>query len=974
MDLLERLSGNLTDYQSIPFWSWNDNLVPDELRSQIQKMHEAGIGGFFMHARGGLITEYMGEDWFKCIEACIDEAKKLGMNAWAYDENGWPSGFAGMKLLEDTENLAHYITYEKKSSFDETALAVYTKEGDRLVRVTSSCGANEYHCVYDKTNNSVVDILNPKVVRRFIDETHEKYYERFKEDFGGVMLGFFTDEPQYFRWDTAYSPVLLSLFSREYGADLLDGLGLLFVDAKGDKGFRFRYWRLMNKLFTLSFMKQIYDWCEEHGCKITGHDVEESNLHGQMWCCAGAMPFYEYEHIPGIDWLGREIGTEMSPRQVSSAAMQLGRKQVMTETFACTGWDVTPRELKRIAEWQYVNGVNLMCQHLYPYSIRGQRKRDYPLHFSEHNPWFRHFRAFNDYFTRLGYMLTESTEVCRVGVIHPIHSAYLTYNRTQDEKSVKSLEEDFDSLIEKLGAANIGHHYIDEWMLERHGSVVKGDIPAIRVGQCSYTHLVVPKLLTLDHTTAAFLREFSELGGKIWLDGQPPCLVDGEPADLSWLSSGCSFDELSHPDIKIDRQDTFVRSTFRRAPFGDFLFAVNLSKDSAYDVCYTVKAGGIKRFNLQSMCYEPVYFIKRDGFVEVPLTLEPGDSVVIVLDDTACPAQKPHGFKSTEIKEPKLQIINCSPNSLTLDYVSLSYDGEQFSEPLPVMAASWQLLNERKNRPVFLKYTFHVTDKPDDIILEAENGNYKSVRLNGKLITLDKPGSIDKSFITSSIADTLVSGENELVFELHYYQSEHVYYVLFDCKEGTESLINCLTYDTNIECVYLRGSFGVHAAGGFTPGTDGTLLSGGKFSITKLPDSVTGNMVSQGFPFFSGCMTLKGTFCCETNRVQLTLSGRFATAELSVNGQDASTLMFGYTCDISAFVKPGENTLTVKLTSGNRNLLGPFHCTHAHEPYAVGPDTFTMYGSWRDGKSPLYRDSYSFVPFGLSDIVLGEGI
>ena len=100
---------DLKNYQSIPFWSWNDKLEPEHLRKQIRDMKAAGIGGFFMHARGGLLTEYMGEDWMKAVEACIDEAKKQDMNAWCYDENGWPSGFAGMKLLEDPANHEKYL-------------------------------------------------------------------------------------------------------------------------------------------------------------------------------------------------------------------------------------------------------------------------------------------------------------------------------------------------------------------------------------------------------------------------------------------------------------------------------------------------------------------------------------------------------------------------------------------------------------------------------------------------------------------------------------------------------------------------------------------------------------------------------------------------------------------------------------------------------------------------------------------------
>jgi hypothetical protein len=84
-----------TKFRTIPFWSWNDKLDCGVLREQIRQMHAAGIGGFFMHARGGLQTEYLSEEWIECVKACLDEARQLGMEAWLYDENGWPSGFGG---------------------------------------------------------------------------------------------------------------------------------------------------------------------------------------------------------------------------------------------------------------------------------------------------------------------------------------------------------------------------------------------------------------------------------------------------------------------------------------------------------------------------------------------------------------------------------------------------------------------------------------------------------------------------------------------------------------------------------------------------------------------------------------------------------------------------------------------------------------------------------------------------------------
>ena len=62
------------EYRPVPFWSWNEKLsVPESIR-QVDLMADAGIGGFFMHARGGLQTEYMGNEWFENVGACIAEA------------------------------------------------------------------------------------------------------------------------------------------------------------------------------------------------------------------------------------------------------------------------------------------------------------------------------------------------------------------------------------------------------------------------------------------------------------------------------------------------------------------------------------------------------------------------------------------------------------------------------------------------------------------------------------------------------------------------------------------------------------------------------------------------------------------------------------------------------------------------------------------------------------------------------------
>ena len=71
-----------------PFWSWNGKLDKDELIRQIHVIQEMGFGGHFMHSRTGLVTEYLGEEWFELINACADESERLGGAHRRYGRRG----------------------------------------------------------------------------------------------------------------------------------------------------------------------------------------------------------------------------------------------------------------------------------------------------------------------------------------------------------------------------------------------------------------------------------------------------------------------------------------------------------------------------------------------------------------------------------------------------------------------------------------------------------------------------------------------------------------------------------------------------------------------------------------------------------------------------------------------------------------------------------------------------------------------
>ena len=123
-------------YRGKPFWAWNGELRSEELIRQTQVMKEMGLGGYFMHSRVGLITEYLGEEWFDMINKVADAAERDGMEAWLYDEDRWPSGSAGGKATIDPKyrmkSLYVYVMDPEKYQASEDTYQLFLAKMDGI--------------------------------------------------------------------------------------------------------------------------------------------------------------------------------------------------------------------------------------------------------------------------------------------------------------------------------------------------------------------------------------------------------------------------------------------------------------------------------------------------------------------------------------------------------------------------------------------------------------------------------------------------------------------------------------------------------------------------------------------------------------------------------------------------------------------------------------------------------------------------
>ena len=913
-------------YRPIPFWSWNEKLNTEETKRQIAIMDDAGIGGYFMHARGGLLTEYMGKEWFDNVRASIEEGDKRGMHSWAYDENGWPSGFGGGKVNglgdEYRQKSLHCEPLTDENANAENTVAI--KDGVRY---------------FYRINEFYVDTLNAKVMKKFIDEIYQKYYD----ELGSTFDGFFTDEPQILRGDGyPWSFILEESFKNRYGYSLVDNIDLLFFDGDGCEIVRIDYWQLVTELFSDAFFKQIYTWCDAHGYKLTGHLVLEEDLMSQIVSNGACMPHYEYFHVPGMDWLGRPVTECLTPMQLSSASAQLGKKQILTETYAASGHNVSHDELKRILEWQMVHGVNLLCTHLEGYSLRGIRKRDYPPAMYYQQPWWSDMKIFFDSMSRIGMLISEGRVNVDTLLIHPQTTAWMLYNGYEfSAESSKKIREYNDSFLADMRAIedkHVEYHLGDETLMRRHAYVENGELV---IGEMRYKTVVLPTryIKFLPHTEE-LLEEFRLAGGRIISVSEVEANGITEPSRLTFTSR--SFDGFDMYYF-VNTDNAQITATVAK---GDKRLVIETGELEAFSGTHTF------------MPYESLVVIDTHN------------------DRESVPAPKPTK-KLSLLGE--WEVDSFTPNSITLDKCDYYFDGELIEKDGYVLNILPRI-NEH-SRAISLKqvYRFTAMSVPEKVYLATETPEIFRICVNGNEIDKTDRGYFrDSAFRMIDIAPYVCEGENTVTFESVIEQSAACYEHL--SKSWTfESMKNCLSYDMEIEPIYVVGDFGVEIKGEREQVDTEVYRIDEPPVIVDSPRTVDVSALDfSGFAEFAGELKLSREFELESTDYHVELTGRGMNAiRLCINGKDVATKLYApHRVEISDYLTVGKNKFEITVVNNLRNMMGPHHLKHEEKRW-VCPGSFYKESNifvHKDGKGAdchdvidSFSDSYLLVNFGLTE-------
>ncbi|MDF3078380.1 MAG: hypothetical protein K0S09_2269 [Sphingobacteriaceae bacterium] len=992
------------EYGSAPLWVWNTKVTKPIIDSMMLDFKAKAFGGVMVHPRPGLITEYLSQEWYELFQYTVKRGKELGLNVWIYDENSYPSGFAGGLVpaqMPESYNRGQLLQLSKRNILPTNTDSIFVclkESGGNITDITSTIsqykGISGNYYLFAKLNYSkqtamvgpadwpYVDLMVKGVTEKFIDVTMKGYEKVAGNEFGKTVPGIFSDEPNIMvrganmaRW----TPDLFSTFKQRWGYDLQPNLASLFEDVGDWKKVRHNYVETLSQLFIDRWSKPMFDYTNKHNLNWTGHYWE----HG--WPSPDDVPdnmaMYAFHQYPGIDMLfnnfreddvNAQFGNIRSVKELRSVANQLNKKRTLSETYGGGGWDLTFKDMKRLGDWEFVLGVNLLNQHLSWMTVTGARKYDYPQSFSYHNPWFEHYKPLNEYFQRLSYALSQGEQKNEILIIEPTTSAWMYYVYGRKGGRLKDIGNKFQVFVTTLEKAQVEYDLGSENIIKDHGRIENGKFV---VGQARYSTVVIPPgMENIDSPTFKLLKDFADKGGKVlgferlqMLDGSSNTELQrfNNPGknihQFAALNPTVIKEHFSSKDFTISplANDTLGGNLYhhrRRMKDGQLVFLSNASMNSAAKGVFKATGADALLMDLPSGEILDYPESKEPAGLSVRFDIPVAGSILFFIAD-----KKQEGLSKYKVpanvsivKTAPAKVLRPRENTLMIDFCDVSF-GEKHLEDQHVGAAALQVFNfhglnrdpwdhqvqyknEYVDRDTFKVgtgftaiYHFNIADKVDFSKFRAvvEQGSlWSKIMVNGNVLRpIKDQWWLDRDFGVLDIGKYLKAGQNTLSLAM-----------------------NPMSIYAEIEPVYILGDFNLASA------TKG-------FQIIEPQPLKLGSWAAQGLPLYGQSVKyVKEVNLPKSGKEYQVQLGKWegTVAAVKVNGQEAGIISSEpNTLNISEYLKPGKNRVEVEVVGSLKNLLGPHH--NSPKPGVASP------GQWKNIKSYPSGDKYQVLDYGLTE-------
>jgi hypothetical protein len=543
-DLARDFAHPPAEWKSRPLWFWNGPLDKARTTEIMERSAASGYHGFGILPTKDMGVPFMSPEFLAHYRHAVETAARLGQRMCLYDEFWFPSGSAGgmlgerypealgkrLDLVESVASGPVTVALDvppgrlmaavamNASTFERLDLAAHIRDG-RLSWQTpaGSWRAMLFVCVPDGARG-LVDYLDPESVKKFVDLTYERYCRAFPEHFGKTIDSAFYDEPT-FHWiggGRAWTPGFNEAFERRHGRSPSLLYPALWYDIGPDTAAaRNLLFGLRAELFATGFVKTVGNWCAAHGIELTGH-VDQEEIVNPVGLCGDLIKAFEHQPIPGLDQIFAYGRGSPIYKVVSSAAVNYGRRRVMTECYGAMELPVA--NLYREAMDQFAKGVNIMVPHAVWY--RADRISFPPELSWRTEPYASALPAYNEYIGRLQRILQQGRPVADIAVLYPIAGLQAAYHfgpGNPYEGGVIPEWADYLAVGERLSLAlRQDFTYLHPETLDRRCRVAGG---ALRLEHPeipqTYRVLLLPGSTTISASNLAKAKELFDAGGRV---------------------------------------------------------------------------------------------------------------------------------------------------------------------------------------------------------------------------------------------------------------------------------------------------------------------------------------------------------------------------------------------------------------------------------------------------------------------------
>lgn len=627
------------------WWWFGPAVTRHELQRELEVMKAGGIGGVEIQPVYPLALDnpeqkirnlqFLSADFLDSLKFAAETGRKLGLRVDMTLGSGWPYGGPHIPL-----NMA-----AGRLRVERSATAPALKEGEALVGAfpdqnlffiaghtgmkvkRASAGAEGF--VLDHYNRSALD--------RHLQAVGEPLLKAFG---GNPPYAIFNDSLEVFGSD--WTTDLLTEFQKRRGYDLKPKLPALVGELTEEKGAIRNDWALtLTELVEERFLAPAREWAHAHGTLF------RSQTYGTPPVTLSSQRFVDLADGEQPHW--RQFS---ATRWASSANHILGRPVTATETWTwlhSPTFAATPLDIKAEADRHFLQGVNQLIGHGWPYSPESAGKPGWGFYaaasFNDSNPWWIVMPDVSSYLQRLSWLMRQGKPVNDVALYVPVSDTRARFTAGSGRVSIDRQmgEVTGSEVIPQILDAGFGFDGVDDGLMEQ----------ALANG--GYRIVVLPNVERIPLSSYRRLERFAAGGGLLVAVRRKPSLGPGlldaenEARQIREISArlfdapgapgrfvaddktlGAALAALRTPDVIWSPANPQLGFTHRRLADSEIYFVANTS-NQIYKGKVRFRVEGLKPEWLDPLSGKSLALGEE-------ITLQPYSSLVAVFSSAAKPA------------------------------------------------------------------------------------------------------------------------------------------------------------------------------------------------------------------------------------------------------------------------------------------------------------------------------------------------